>query len=304
MYLSTNQGNMVYPLPVVQRGSASKEYFFALLEADISLYQAIGLRSLLLTCTKEEGDDIINVFLGDHAPHLVVDSIKTHQLPKDNATGNSSHTNNSKISTGKAKSKPSITSSLCKAASSKTTPKTSYKAVALVKPPGSQLQLTVANKEGKEAQTFPIQISREQSLRLNLSYHITIQKSNNTQDYIKDMAFNIIAKALENMAESMRMKDGRPIALVWAPWDDVSTTKSVEFSRPNQVMKALKDLNWRGARELLNNAYFKHNGKKGASNNTRRSCNIRILFDGMEKDKSWVKKQFSDELRGIDSRNQ
>eukprot|EP00957_Ditylum_brightwellii_P044085 3345134-Ditylum_brightwellii.AAC.1 len=106
------------------------------------------------------------------------------------------------------------------------------------------------------------------------------------------------------MAESMRTEDGRPIALVWAPWDNVSTMNPVEFSRPDQGTKALKDLNWRGARELLNNAYFGHNGKKGASNNTRRTCNIRILFDSMEEDKSRVKQQFSDELRNIDSRNQ
>eukprot|EP00957_Ditylum_brightwellii_P077790 5911581-Ditylum_brightwellii.AAC.1 len=69
-------------------------------------------------------------------------------------------------------------------------------------------------------------------------------------------------------------------------------------------MKALKDINWRGARELLNNAFFGHNGKKGVSNNTRRSCNICILFDSMEEDKSRVKQQFSNELRNIDSRNQ
>eukprot|EP00957_Ditylum_brightwellii_P031048 2352699-Ditylum_brightwellii.AAC.1 len=112
-----------------------------------------------------------------------------------------------------------------------------------------------------------------------------------------------MAKAFDNVGKALQIDDGRYLDLVWIPWNNRSTMKPVEFSKPRKGKQALKDIGWKGARELINNAYFgyrKNNGRE----NTRQSCNIRILFNSTYNDRSKVRQQLSEELRDMDDRNQ
>eukprot|EP00957_Ditylum_brightwellii_P120175 9170338-Ditylum_brightwellii.AAC.1 len=79
--------------------------------------------------------------------------------------------------------------------------------------------------------------------------------------------------------------------------------KPVELSKPRKGRQALKDIGWKSARELINNAYFGYHKKNGRKN-TKWSCNIRILFNGTYNDRSKVRQQLSKELRNTDNRNQ
>eukprot|EP00957_Ditylum_brightwellii_P152275 11593422-Ditylum_brightwellii.AAC.1 len=67
---------------------------------------------------------------------------------------------------------------------------------------------------------------------MNVIYHVKKANSDQSSVYIKEACSGIIAKAIENVSATTRNCNGKPLNLVWAPWQDVTDANCYPYKGP------------------------------------------------------------------------
>eukprot|EP00957_Ditylum_brightwellii_P082228 6252407-Ditylum_brightwellii.AAC.1 len=133
-------------------------------------------------------------------------------------------------------------------------------------------------------------INRDMQIRMNLNFTITMESSEQSQDYIKHTCSDIITKSLETVAALLRNRRGEFLKPVWAPWFDDSMAKALVYLKAGSIPKPASSLNWLDGRELLNNGYFNICTRKDGTEDKKQSVNIKLLYNGKPEDREEIRR--------------